>query len=198
MKGKISESFQKMKSRLAAVKWKEVFTGRGAIALGSLLMICAIVAAVAILGGDPDPLPSGNEESTKTLGQSVLVGLETSEPEVEDYFVFATENRERTREEAIAVLQLIADNPDVLPDTKDEALAGIGRIANEMSVEANIETLIKAKGIEDCIAIFSEGKCTVIVRTDGLLDEEKAQILDIVVTEASVLPENVKMIEASA
>ena len=112
-----------------------------------------------------------------------------------DYFQNAVLDRKQVREEALAVLEQVAANPDVLPDTKDQALSDIAAIVKEMSVESTIESLIKAKGIDDCMAVLSEGKCTVIVKTDGLLANEVAQILEIVVLEASLSPENVTISE---
>ena len=195
MKPKASERLEKLTQRIKGINWKEIFTGRTAAALGSLALVCAVIAAVAVLGSDAKS--AGSDESTKLLGQSVLVGLEVSDADAQeyDYFETAAINRRQVREEALAVLSQIAENPDVLPDTKDEALADIARIAEEMSTEADIESLIAAKGIADCIAVYSEEQCTVIVRTDGLMESETAQILEIVVAQTSLSPENVKIIE---
>ncbi len=188
---------ESIRQKLGSIKWKAVFTGRGAIALGSVVLVCAIVAAVAFIGGKTEPM--GAEESVKTLGQSVLVGLDVSgsaDNDDTDYFTAAALNRDRVRSEALAVLEQISVNPDVMPDTKDEALTGIAQMTKEMNIETNIESLVEAKGIGKCIAVFSEGKCTVVVKTDGLLDNEVAQILDIVVTEGNIEPVNVKVIES--
>ena len=62
----------------------------------------------------------------------------------------------------------------------------------------NIETLVKAKGFEECVAVISEEKCSVIVKSEGLMDDQVAQILDIVITESDLSPENITIIEKTA
>ena len=56
-------------------------------------------------------------------------------------------------------------------------------------------SLIQAKGFEECIAVISDGKATVIVQTDGLLASEVAQINDIVYNQSGILPTNLTIIE---
>ena len=59
----------------------------------------------------------------------------------------------------------------------------------------HIETLIQAKGFEECIAVISEGKATIIVKSDGLLASEVAQINEIVYEASGILPTDLKIIE---
>ena len=63
--------------------------------------------------------------------------------------------------------------------------------------EANIETLVLAKGFEQCVAVISENNCSVIVECDGLMPGEIAQISEIVYEQAGIVPENLKIIEKS-
>ena len=58
----------------------------------------------------------------------------------------------------------------------------------------NIETLVKAKGFEDCVAIISDDAVSVIVRADSLQANEAAQILAIVYDTTGTNPENVSII----
>jgi len=197
LKTKLKEKLDVVREKIDFEKTGKFFREKGAVLLGSVLLVTVITVSVAIVGKqDADAL--GNESTPKYLGQSVLVDANANkEPSLdkEDYFQSAAADRKQVREEALAVLEQVAANPDVLPDTKDQALADIAAIVKEMSVESNIESLIKAKGIDDCMAVLSEGKCTVIVKTDGLLANEVAQILEIVVLEASLSPENVTISE---
>ena len=62
-----------------------------------------------------------------------------------------------------------------------------------MESEANIETLVKAKGFEDCLAIVSDDSVKVVVKTEGLNAEQAAQIKNIILEETDVLAENVSV-----
>ena len=58
-----------------------------------------------------------------------------------------------------------------------------------------METLIKSKGFEECVAVISEGGASVVVKSSGLLENEIAQIQEIVYDTAGILPANLKIIE---
>ena len=85
----------------------------------------------------------------------------------------------------------------VLQETKDAALADISRIALEIEQEANIESLVMAKGFENCLAVINGDTISVIVETDGLLANQVAQIKEIVFSETGISPVGIKIIEKS-
>ena len=62
-----------------------------------------------------------------------------------------------------------------------------------MESEANIETLVKAKGFADCLAIVDTDSVKVVVKTQGLDAEQAAQIKNIILEETGVLAENVSV-----
>jgi len=171
-----------------------------------LIVGCITLIGIAILVStlvNSKPQETANNESTKILGNTVLVDNNVSGEEetvneengVDDFFVMTVMNRQSVRDEALEVLQQIADNPEALPDAKEKALADIAAIAHNITIESNIETLIKSKGFENCVAIISGDKCSIIVKSKGLLPGELAQILDIVYQQSNILPENVTVIE---
>ena len=69
------------------------------------------------------------------------------------------------------------------------------KIAEDIECESRIETLVKAKGFEECIAVINDGTATVIVKTDDLLASEVAQINEIVYEQSGILPTGLKIIE---
>lgn len=90
---------------------------------------------------------------------------------------------------------MVISSESALESAKAEAIENVNRIADEITAEANIETLILAKGFEDCIAVISDGNASIVVKTDGLLQSEIAQIMEIVYEQASIAPSNIKIIE---
>ena len=131
----------------------------------------------------------------RTLGQSALVSANVGAQSEDNFFAVSQMNRQRARDEAIEVLQNIAEASEVMSDVRSEALSDISAIAHEIEMEANIETLIRAKGFEECVAIVSGGNANVIVRSDGLLPNELAIIKEIVFNETNIPPSRVKIIE---
>ena len=147
-------------------------------------------------------IPTGSgedDEAGKVLGNPILVGTNQSNVEEtgtnDNYFTDAIINRTKARDEAISVLQTIVDSGDALADTKEQALSDIAKIVEEMTIEANIEALIKAKGFSECITVISGDKANVIVKTDGLLETEVAQIAEIIYSEAGIVPANITLVE---
>jgi len=113
----------------------------------------------------------------------------------DNYFAITVVSRQRARDESIELLSAVASHEDAMPDTRHRALADIAAIAREIEREANIETLVRAKGFEECVAVVSGDLANIIVRTDGLMPNEVAQIKEIVFEQAGILPRNVRIIE---
>ena len=161
------------------------------IVLSVLLIGVAVYVNWALFGGSAEPdddlnaglpgetddvTPSGNEEET-------------------NYFVASQIERQRARDEAIEVLQGVVDDADALDSAKEQALADIAAIAATIEKEANIESLIKAKGFEECVAVINGDKANIIVKSEGLQPNQLSQILEIVYLQADILPENVTIAE---
>ena len=173
-------------------KEKKKFGVRNLVIVLSVLLIgVAVYVNWALFGGSAEPdddlnaglpgetddvTPSGNEEET-------------------NYFAASQIERQRARDEAIEVLQGVVDDADALDSAKEQALADIAAIAATIEKEANIESLIKAKGFEECVAVINGDKANIIVKSEGLQPNQLSQILEIVYLQADILPENVTIAE---
>ena len=113
----------------------------------------------------------------------------------DDYFSSIEVSRQRTRDEAIEVLQSVVDNQSATEVAKNEALAEINNIAKVMEQEANIETLIMAKGFVNCVAVISGDKANIVVEADNLIPAQISQINEIVYDQAGILPVNINITE---
>ncbi len=113
----------------------------------------------------------------------------------ESYFTSAQLSREKARDEALEVLKTVAASADALQETKDAALADISRIALDIEQEANIESLIKAKGFSNCVAVINGDQISIVVESKGLLPNQVAQIKEIVFEQTGIKPAGVKIIE---
>ncbi len=208
----IKQQFSRIKEKVKKIEWKRMIGTKSFITVGCIMLVCVAVL-VSSLASTPDT-NTQTEGGDRLLGNALLVdtsvnidaSVETSSPTdsdvnaspetAEDFFAMAIINRTQVRDSALEVLREIAENPDSLPDAKEDALESIAEIADDMSAEANIETLVKAKGIGDCVAVISGDNCSVIVNQKNLLPDELTQITDIVFEQAGIPVTNITVVEA--
>ena len=136
-------------------------------------------------GFDGYDQPSGN--ISDNVGDSAAT-------DVNAYFSATQVSRQRARDEALEVLQAVVENVDATEAMKNEALAEIAVIADEIQKEANIESLITAKGFEACVAVINNDTASIVVKTDDLQAAQIAQINAIVYEQAGILPSGVTII----
>ncbi len=162
----------------------------------------ALVCAVLLIGlavylnyrwfYDPaDSLGFGNNNMQDNVGDSAQTGGDATE---ENYFTATALDRKESRDEAIDVLKLVTESADATEEAKAEASAKISKIAVDIQNEMNIETLVKAKGFEECVAVISDDAVSVIVKAESLQASEAAQILSIVYDTTGINPANVSII----
>ena len=113
------------------------------------------------------------------------------------YFQSMSLNRKQARDEAMEVLQAVADSQTALDEAKEAAWNDMTKLATDMEKETNIEAMILSKGFSQCIAVISNDTCNVIVESEGLNPGEVAQISEIVYEQAGIVPSNLKIVEKS-
>lgn len=177
-------------------KFKEFFKKIGArnlIVICAVLLIGASICVNYILYNQSLSEPSKDVDID--LDDTDFEDTLNNDPNASDYFAQTILSRKQARDEALEVLKSVATSENALQETVDTALNDIAKIAKDIEDESNIETLIQAKGFEECIAVISDGKATVIVQSDGLLASEVAQINEIVYEASGILPTDLKIIE---
>jgi|GEM_PF-506972 len=213
LKQKIKGLFSSLGEKMTVPKFKKLLASRAFLVSGCVVLIVAAVAVSALVGGGGSVDGAVEDsESGKLLGNSVLVGDEISgvgefsddeqqaveESEPSDLLAITVLNRETVREDAMAVLQEIADNPDALPDEKENALSQISQILDDMEAEVNIETLAVARGIPKCVAVISGSQCSIIVDSSKITESELSQICEIVYEQSGITPAGTKVILAES
>jgi len=155
-----------------------------------LLIAAALVLNFVLFGGKQntvDPAPTGGEPSADT-------GTTTPTDSTAGYFSAAQVNRQRARDEALEVLQSVVDNENADEATKTGALQEIKELAAAMEAEANIESLVLAKGFEQCVAVINGDSCSIVVNGTELLPRQISQINEIVYEQAGIKPANIRII----
>ena len=161
------------------------------IASAVLLIALAVVLNVVLFTNqtpvveDPDTNVGVNPDDT-TNGDTTTV---------DGYFSATQVSRQRARDEALEVLQGVVDSEDADEAAKTGALMEISALASAMEAEANIETLVLAKGFAQCVAVINGEACSVVVSNEGELQPAQiSQINEIVYEQAGIQPVNVKII----
>ena len=175
-------------------KLKQFFSSKTAKSIAIFTMVILIGVAVYVnykLFYDPTASMGFGENNM----QNGTDGSQATGTDAEnDYFTATALDRQQARDEAIDVLKLVTESDDASEAAKAEASAKISQIAVDIQNEANIETLVKAKGFEECVAIISEDAVSVIVSADELLANQTAQILTIVYETTGISPDKVSII----
>ena len=185
-----------------AKKFIEKVGKRNIVIAGVVLLVgLAVVLNVVIFAGRD----SGFDGYDKDSGMSSSYGDETTaasadnnEPEqsvADSYFSSTQVSRARARDEALEVLQSVVDSAKTDEVAKTQALADISQIAKDMEAESNIETLVVAKGFEQCVAVISSGSINVVVKAETLTQSDIAIINEIVYEQSGIVPANVKIVQ---
>ena len=176
-------------------KLKKFFSSKVSRSLAVFLAVLLIGAAVYVnykLFYDPvDGMGYGDNNMQNNVDGSAATGGNASE---ENYFTATALNRQQSRDEAIDVLTLVTESDEASAEAKADANNKLAKIALDIQNEANIETLVKAKGFEECVAVISDGSVSVIVKSDELLASEAAQIFSIVYDTTGISPEKISII----
>lgn len=114
--------------------------------------------------------------------------------EEQNYFTATALTRSQSRDEALEVLKLVTESTEASEEAKADAAAEISRIAVDIQNEASIETLVKAKGYEECVAVIADGGVTVVVKAESLQASQAAQIFSIVYETTGISPEKVSVV----
>ena len=170
---------------------------RGTVVICSVILVgFAVLLNLILFDGEAGDKKSNLaiDPDTLTAGDPSSEGEEASSP-VYNYFESMQLSRRQARDEAMEVLKSVAESSTAVEEMKSDALDSIAQIARDIECEANIETMILAKGFAQCIAVVNGDAASVIVKTDGLLPSEIPQISEIVYEQAGILPTNLKIIE---
>lgn len=169
------------------------FGKRNLIVVLSVLLIGGAVALNWILFVKDTPQPGTDIPG----GVDVNPNPEDLTPAVqtpEDYFTSAVIDRQRARDQAMETLQQLLENEDALEESKVKASDDLRKIADNIGKETRIETIVEAKGFEECIAVLGENTATIIVKTENLLPNQNTQICEIVCEETKLPISEIRII----
>lgn len=175
---------------------------RNAIVATVLVLVCAGVY-LNWNASRQDPL-----DLTETLNEEFLMGekvlAESNETvtvsadniATEDYFAQIRLSRQETRDSAVELLQETIAYEDGT-DGAATAVASLDGLVGDALAESQIESLVIAKGYDDCVAYMADETINVAVSSqpDGLAETDVALICDIVTTQTGYELDEIRIIE---
>lgn len=111
--------------------------------------------------------------------ENVSTNLE-SEYSSSSFFSTCRTDRTNTRNESIEYYKEILNNESSSAEAKANAEAQIKEIAAGMTLEVNMEGLIKSKGFSEVLVNYSSSYINVIVQSSELTEAEVAQIVEVI------------------
>lgn len=139
-------------------------------------------------------------DEEKLLSSDLLVMndstvLDTNTNTLSAYFAAVRLSRQEARDSAVGLLQeAMAYNDDKQASQTSKQLEELVQTA---LCEAQIESLVIAKGYKDCVAYISDGGISVAVAVpeNGFTQADAAVIADIVMTQSDISMEDIHVVE---
>lgn len=181
--------------------WKKNWK-KNLIAVGILVTVCAgIYINWLYNGGDAkdltDTLDSQKVMSDDTLildGSAQQVGGEADS--MTDYFAAVRLSRQQARDSAVSLLQ---EAMAYEGENAEASSAQLEQIIQTALCEAQIESLVIAKGYTDCVAYMNDNGISVAVASPegGLAQKDVSLIADIVMTQADLKFTDIRVVEVT-
>ena len=176
---------------------------RNAVVLTVLLFVCVAVYlnwAYNKNGAQAETVGAAGGEKNAPTETAEDAGLYYTEDGVgydEAYFAQARMNREEARSTAAAALSTVTETEGASQDMIDAAVGEISQLTDVTLKESELESLIIAKGFDDCVVYLSDAGVSVTVPApmEGLSTAAVARITDIITTETDYSAADLKVIE---
>lgn len=125
---------------------------------------------------------------------STLDEVISSDTTISDYFAAVRLSRQEARDSAVGLLQEAMAYGD---SGAEQTNAQLEQIVQDALCEAQIESLVIAKGYADCVAYISNTGISVAVASPegGLVQTDVALIADIVMTQSEYSMEDIRVVE---
>lgn len=175
---------------------------KNAVAAGVLVTVCAgIYVNWLYTGGKTAKDLTDTLDAQKVMSDALLIGDSTIQVggsdvnTVTDYFAAVRLSRQQARDSAVTLLQ----EAMAYGDGKQEIDTSVQleQIVQTALCEAQIESLVIAKGYKDCVAYMSEDGISVAVAAPegGIKDQDVALIADIVMSQSELKFAQIRVVE---
>ena len=138
------------------------------------------VSSEADSDGKKDIESDDGSEYTITDSGEVVASEENPGEAGSDYFASSKLNREQTRAKNKETLMNIINDDKIASADKKSAIKQVAAMTKISEKENAAELMLQAKGFENAIVSISDGNADVVISSEGLTNQQIAQIEDIV------------------
>ena len=142
-----------------------------------------------------------NKQTASYLGEATFVdnkqeseSVQTGGKADEDYLATAKKDRDAARSEAISELEDTVKDAKVKDSVKTAAVEKLTVLTTRSDTEASIETLLKAKGFKNTIAIIGDNDINIVIKSEELSESQTMQIQDIATSQSGLTLDKFKII----
>lgn len=178
-------------------KWKKNLIAGG--------LLCCVLGGIYVnwVYSDQESVMSLNDvlDEDKILSDQLVMGddasLQNTETTGSAYFAAVRLSRQEARDSAVSLLQEAMSYTDT--GAAEETNRQLEEIVQTALCEAQIESLVIAKGYADCVAYMSETGISIAVAAPegGLKQEDAALISDIVLSQSSYTLADIRVVEVN-
>ncbi len=144
-------------------------------------------------GVDSEAIADGMADNTEVANYGDAAFVSASGES--DYFSQVRIARMTSRDEAVETLSAIINGGDISEEESAIYTSEAMNMSKLSESESTIESLIKAQGFEDCVVYLNGSTANIVVKSEGLVPSEAAQIKDILLTEVTIPAENIRIFE---
>lgn len=147
-----------------------------------------LVAGSAVSGKTSASSAKGKATSSVSSKAAVTTGTD-------DWFSQEKLTRQKTQDEAKEEIAKVIENTKATASVQKDAVEKAAVITQNILKQADLETLIKAKGYPDCIVTLGNGQCNVVVKTKQNSQNDAVVIQDIISGQTGLSFDKIKIIE---
>ncbi|MBQ6431621.1 MAG: SpoIIIAH-like family protein [Oscillospiraceae bacterium] len=175
---------------------------RNAVIAGVLVLVCAGIYLNWLYGSGTQDLTQ-TLDADKVLGEATLVmnggvmpqaSQVSRQDSMDEYFAQMRLSRQTARDDAIMLLQETISYAEG-EDTSETSRKLEGIIADALA-ESEIESLVIAKGYQDCVAYISDGGISLAVASpaEGLTQSDVSLLADIVMGQTDFTLSDIRVV----
>lgn len=159
------------------------------LALGAAVWLNMKFSSTEKYLGEAKYVSSNVDASGEAIQTSGKVDKEQS-----DYFATARKDRETALSEAQELVEETLKSADISDAEREKALESTNAFAARIEKANNIETLLKAKGFSDAVAVIGDSDVSIVVKSEGITTTQTLQIQDIVTSHTEIPLSNIKIV----
>lgn len=139
------------------------------------------------------PEETTEAEYVQNLGEAKYVNATGDEA---DYFSEVKLKRQKSRDEALEVLNKSLEKAQSGSEEAKEITKSIDKLTAQIKLESDVEALISAKLASECVAVITEKSAQVVVSKGALNEDAALQIMDVITTNTELSTDKIKITEA--